>query len=87
MEDFKIKEDVRIAGIIQLINKDVEIVPRKLYYRDAAMKIQKNADFKGKLYRTLAIFFYWLQEKIQALLVSMSSDRCFVSNVKYRPRT
>lgn len=58
VEDFKIKEDVRIAGIIQLINKDVEIVPRKLYYRDAAMKIQKNADFKGKFYQTIAIVFY-----------------------------
>jgi hypothetical protein len=28
IEDFKIKEDVRIAGIIALINQDVDIVPR-----------------------------------------------------------
>ncbi len=47
IEETKVKEDVRIAGIIQLINNDVEIVPRKLYYRDAGMNIQKNADFAG----------------------------------------
>lgn len=47
VEETKIKEDVRIAGIVRLINNDVEIVPRKLYYRDAAMKIQRNPDFKG----------------------------------------
>ncbi|KAJ3306678.1 Radial spoke head protein 9 [Kappamyces sp. JEL0829] len=47
LEDFKIKEDVRIAGIIQLINHDVEIVPRKMYYRDSSMTIKHNPDFKG----------------------------------------
>jgi radial spoke head protein 9 len=47
VEGQKIKEDVRISGIIALINKDVEIVPRKMYYRDANMKICRNEGFKG----------------------------------------
>ena len=47
VEDQKIKEDVRIAGIIALINNDVEIVPRKMYYRDSNMNIRLNEGFKG----------------------------------------
>lgn len=43
----KIKEDVRIAGIVNLINHDVEIVPRKAYYRDARMQIVRNPTFTG----------------------------------------
>jgi hypothetical protein len=46
-EDVKVKEDVRIAGIVALINREVEIVPRKAYYRDATMKIKKNEAFTG----------------------------------------
>jgi radial spoke head protein 9 len=46
-EEQKIQEDVRIAGIIQLINNDVEIVPRKAYYRDSSMKIKPNLQFNG----------------------------------------
>lgn len=41
------REDLRIAGIVTLINNDVEIVPRKLYYRDSNMAIKLNNDFKG----------------------------------------
>lgn len=47
IEEAKIKEDVRMAGIIALINSDVEIVPRKMYYRNSGMQILKNEEFKG----------------------------------------
>jgi radial spoke head protein 9 len=46
-DDVKVKEDVRIAGIVTIINRDVEIVPRKAYYRDSTMSIKKNPAFKG----------------------------------------
>ncbi|KAJ3272127.1 Radial spoke head protein 9 [Terramyces sp. JEL0728] len=46
-QDTKMKEDVRIASIIRLINSEVEIVPRKSYYKDSNMAIKQNPAFKG----------------------------------------
>ncbi|KAJ3322234.1 Radial spoke head protein 9 [Boothiomyces sp. JEL0866] len=43
----KMKEDLRISCIVRLINSDVEIVPRKAYYKDSNMVIKQNPDFKG----------------------------------------
>ncbi|KAJ3308859.1 Radial spoke head protein 9 [Boothiomyces sp. JEL0838] len=43
----KMKEDMRISCIVRLINSDVEIVPRKAYYKDSNMIIKQNPHFKG----------------------------------------
>ncbi|KAI8893148.1 hypothetical protein BC833DRAFT_609416 [Globomyces pollinis-pini] len=45
--DVKVKEEIRLAATISMINNDTEIVPRKAYYRDTNWIIKQNPEFKG----------------------------------------
>ncbi|KAJ3194769.1 Radial spoke head protein 9 [Irineochytrium annulatum] len=43
----KVNEEKRLAGIVALINYEVEVVPRGAFYRDAMHKLDYNPMFKG----------------------------------------
>ncbi|KAI8616197.1 hypothetical protein BC830DRAFT_1063664 [Chytriomyces sp. MP71] len=42
-----VNEEKRLSGIIQLINYDVQVVPRGAYYRDGSLTLQLNPMFGG----------------------------------------
>ncbi|KAI8622293.1 hypothetical protein BC830DRAFT_1090138 [Chytriomyces sp. MP71] len=42
-----VNEEKRLSGITQLINYDVQVVPRGAYYRDGSLTLQLNPMFKG----------------------------------------
>ncbi|KAJ3409980.1 hypothetical protein CcCBS67573_g00358 [Chytriomyces confervae] len=42
-----VNEEKRLSGVIQLMNYEVQIVPRGAYYRDGSLTLQLNPMFKG----------------------------------------
>ncbi|KAJ3025413.1 UNVERIFIED_CONTAM: Radial spoke head protein 9 [Siphonaria sp. JEL0065] len=42
-----ISEEKRLSGVIQLMNYEVQIVPRGAYFRDGNLTLQQNPMFKG----------------------------------------